>query len=226
MKNIEIVVIEDEEDILELIEYHLQKEGYSVSGFLCTQNVEHFLEEETPSLMIVDRNLPDIEGSEFVAHLRKIGYTIPVIFLTAKDRDSDLEEGFEAGGDDYMSKPFSPKELMLRVKALLRRSGALQEQQKIKYKSLVLDITQKNLYSNDKLIVLTNLEFRLLHTFLQHINKPLSRDFLREEVWAIQGEEVNDNAINVAINRLKNKIDSQNEQKYFQPIWGVGYIFS
>ena len=94
--NIEIVIIEDEEDILELLEYHLVKEGYEVSGFLSTENVEQFLEEESPSLMIVDRNLPGMEGSEFIAYLRETGYDIPVIFLTAKDHESELEEGFHA----------------------------------------------------------------------------------------------------------------------------------
>jgi len=224
-KEIEIVVIEDEVDILELLEYHLGKEGYSVTGFLSTENVEQFLEEESPSLMLVDRNLPGMEGSEFVAYLRKVGYDIPVIFLTAKDNDSELEEGFEAGGDDYMSKPFSPKELTLRVKALLKRSGALQKQEKIKYKSLTIDLNNKDLIMNGSIVSLTGLEFKLLYTFITYIDKPLARDFLRDEVWGVQGENINDNAINVAINRLKNKIDPQNEQNYFHPVWGVGYKF-
>jgi len=223
--NIEIVIIEDEEDILELIEYHLNKEGYAVTGFLSTENVEQFLEEETPALMLIDRNLPGMEGSEFVAYLREVGYDIPVIFLTAKAKESELEEGFNAGGDDYISKPFSPKELILRVKALLKRSGALQKQARIKYKSLTMDIKQKNLYVEKEEVSLTNLEFNLLHTFLKHIDKPLTRDFLRDEVWGVEGEGVNDNAVNVAINRLKNKIDPKNAQNYFHPIWGVGYKF-
>ena len=225
-ENIEIVVIEDEEDILELIEYHLGKEGYTVTGFLSTENVEQFLEEETPSLMLVDRNLPGMEGSDFVAYLREIGYDIPVIFLSAKDKESELEEGFEAGGDDYMSKPFSPKELTLRVKALLKRSGALQKQQRIKYKLLTMDLAKKDLTIEGKIVSLTNLEFNLLHTFMKHIDKALTRDFLRDEVWGVEGDGVNDNAVNVAINRLKNKIDPQNEQNYFHPVWGVGYKFS
>ena len=224
-KEIEIVVIEDEEDILELIEYHLSKEGYAVSGFLSTENVEQFLEEETPALMLVDRNLPGMEGSEFVAYLREIGYDIPVIFLTAKDKESELEEGFEAGGDDYMCKPFSPKELTLRVKALLKRSGALQKQARIKYKQLTIDITKQQLYVDRDEVSLSNLEFKLLYIFMKHIDKPLTRDFLRDEVWGVEGEGVNDNAVNVAINRLKNKIDPQNSQNYFHPIWGVGYKF-
>lgn len=225
-ENIEIVVIEDEEDILELIEYHLNKEGYTVTGFLSTENVEQFLEEETPSLLLVDRNLPGMEGSQFVTYLREIGYDIPVIFLSAKDKESELEEGFEAGGDDYISKPFSPKELTLRVKALLKRSGAMQKQQRIKYKHLTMDLVKKDLTIEGKSIPLTNLEFNLLHTFMNNIDKALTRDFLRDEVWGVEGDGVNDNAVNVAINRLKNKIDPQNEQNYFHPVWGVGYKFS
>lgn len=225
-QTIEIVVIEDEKDILELIEYHLDKEGYVVTGFLSTENVEQFLEEEIPSLMIVDRNLPGMEGSEFVTHLRKLGYDIPIIFLTAKDKESDIEEGFESGCDDYICKPFSPTELTLRVKALLRRSGVLQKQERLKYKLLTLDLAKKDIYVEGQAVPLTNLEFRLLHTFMKHIGKPLTRDFLRDEAWGTEGDGVNDNAVNVAINRLKNKIDPRNEQNYFHPVWGVGYNFS
>ena len=225
-ENIEIVIIEDEEDILELIEYHLTKEGYTVTGFLSTENVEQFLEEETPSLMIVDRNLPGMEGSEFIAYLRGEGYDIPVIFLTAKAKESELEEGFDAGGDDYMTKPFRPKELILRVKALLKRSGALVKQKRLKYKQLMIDLEEKNLYVEEKGVSLTQLEFNLLRTFMENIDKPITRDFLRDEVWGSDGESVNNNSVNVAINRLKNKIDPKNEQNYFSPVWGVGYKFS
>lgn len=223
---IEIVVIEDEEDILELIEYHLEKEGYVVTGFLSTENVEQFLEEEIPSLMIIDRNLPGMEGSEFVVYLRKLGYDIPVIFLTAKDKESDIEEGFESGCDDYICKPFSPTELTLRVKALLRRSGVLQKQERLKYKLLTIDLAKKDIYVDKQPVSLTNLEFKLLYTFMKHTGKTLTRDFLRDEVWGTEGDEANDNAVNVAISRLKNKIDPKNEQNYFHPVWGVGYNFS
>ena len=224
--NIEIVIIEDEEDILELIEYHLSKEGYRVTGFLSTENVEQFLEEETPCLMIVDRNLPGMEGSEFISYLRDKGYDIPVIFLTAKAKESDLEEGFDAGGDDYMTKPFRPKELILRVKALLKRSGALVKQRRLKYKQLIIDLEERNLYVEEQEVSLTPLEFNLLRTFMENIDKPVTRDFLRDEVWGSDGESVNNNSVNVAINRLKNKIDPKNEQNYFSPVWGVGYKFS
>lgn len=218
-KRIEIVIIEDEEDILELIEYHLRKEGYETTGFLSTDKVEQFLEEESPSLLIADRNLPGMEGSEFVAHLRERGYDIPVIFLTAKDKEEQLEEGYDRGGDDYMSKPFNPRELVLRVRALLKRSGAISKQEKLKYKDIVLDLSQKAAFINDEAVSLTTLEFNLLLTFVKNVDKPLTRDFLREEAWGSEGEGVNDNAVNVALNRLKKRSILQ-AQKSISPRYG------
>ena len=219
---IEIVVIEDESDILELIEYHLEKAGYTVTGFLSTEHVESFLEEENPALMVVDRNLPGVEGSEFVASLRDQGYDIPVIFLTARDKDSDLEEGFLSGGDDYMTKPFKSKELLLRIDALLRRSG-VNSSDKVKYRDMVLDMHQHILSIEGQVIELTNLEFRLLHTFIKNAHQALDRDFLRDEVWGDDSANFHDKTINVAMNRLKKKIDPTGEKEYFVPVWGVGY---
>jgi DNA-binding response OmpR family regulator len=220
--NIEIIIIEDEEDILELLEYSLSKEGYDVTGFLSTENVEAFLEQENPSLMIVDRNLPGMEGSEFVAKMREIGYDIPVIFLTAKDKEKEKEEGFVRGGDDYMTKPFSIKELLLRVNAILKRSGK-QASDKIKYKDIVLDLKKRELLIENKPVEITNLEFRLLHTFIKNPGQVLDRDFLRDEVWGDNDLDFHDKTINVAMNRLKKKIDPNGDKEYFQPIWGVGY---
>lgn len=220
--DIEIVIIEDESDILELLEYHLEKEGYSVMGFLTTENVEQFLEEESPSLMIVDRNLPGIEGSEFVSKMRALGYDIPVMFLTARDKESDLVEGFTSGGDDYMTKPFSSKELLVRIEALLRRSGVTSSD-KVKYKDLVLDMKKRELFIENKDVELTNLEFKLLHTFVKNPHQPLDRDFLRDEVWGDDSLSFHDKTINVAMNRLKKKIDPQGIKEYFAPVWGVGY---
>ncbi len=221
-QDIEIVVIEDEEDILELLEYHLSKAGYSVTGFLSTEHVERFLEEENPALMVVDRNLPGVEGSEFVAYLRDEGYDIPVIFLTAMDQGKDLEEGFTSGGDDYMTKPFNPKELLLRIDALLRRSG-VRKSDRVKYRDMVLDTKQHLLTIEGNPVELTNLEFRLLYTFVKNPHQPLDRDFLRDEVWGDDSASFHDKTINVAMNRLKKKIDPSGEKEYIVPVWGVGY---
>jgi DNA-binding response OmpR family regulator len=221
-QHIEIVVIEDEEDILELVEYHLIKKGYAVTGFLNTEHVERFLEEETPALMVVDRNLPGVEGSEFVSYLRSIGYDIPVIFLTARDKDKDLEEGFRSGGDDYMTKPFRPQELLLRVEALLKRSG-FGNSDKLKYRDMVLDMHYHTVTIEGNPVELTNLEFRLLHTFIRNPHQPLERDFLRDEVWGEDSTDFHEKTINVAMNRLKKKIDPNGEKEYFVPVWGIGY---
>lgn len=220
--DIEIVVIEDESDILELLEYHLEKEGYEVTGFLSTENVEQFLEEENPALMIVDRNLPSIEGSEFVSNMREAGYDIPVMFLTARDKESDLLEGFQSGGDDYMTKPFSAKELLVRIEALLRRTGVTSNE-KVKYRDMVLDTHHRQLQIDAKDIELTNLEFKLLYTFVKNPHQPLDRDFLRDEVWGDDSAHFHDKTINVAMNRLKKKIDPKSNKEYFIPVWGVGY---
>lgn len=220
--DIEIVIIEDEADILELLEYHLEKEGYSVMGFLSAKNVERFLEEESPVLMIVDRNLPGVEGSEFVSQMRELGYDIPVMFLTARDKESDLVEGFNSGGDDYMTKPFSSKELIVRIEALLRRTGVTIGN-KAKYRDLVLDLHQHLLAVDSKPIEITKLEFKLLHTFIKNPQQSLGRDFLRDEVWGNDSIDFHDKTINVAMNRLKKKIDPEGTKEYFAPVWGVGY---
>ena len=221
-KNIEIVIIEDEEDILELLEYHLAKEGYDVTGFLSTENVEQFMEEENPALLIVDRNLPGVEGSEFIARMREIGYNTPVIFLTAKDRDEDIEEGFKIGCDDYITKPFKMKEVLLRIEALLRRSG-VNESDKLRYRDLILDSRTRELSIDDTKVDLTNLEYKLLYTFVKNAHQTLERDYIRDQVWENDTENFNDKTINVAINRLKKKIDPTGDKGYLTPVWGVGY---
>ena len=172
--------------------------------------------------MIVDRNLPGVEGSEFVMHLRSSGYSIPVIFLTAKDRDIDIEEGFERGGDDYITKPFKPKELILRVEAILRRSGKIMSE-KLKHRDLTLNLKKREIYVGDVALELTNLEFKLLYTFLKNPHQTLDRDYLRDEVWGDDGANFNEKTINVTINRLRKKIDPDNKKEYFQSVWGVGY---
>jgi two-component system, OmpR family, phosphate regulon response regulator PhoB len=224
-EDIEIVVVEDEEDILELIEYHLQKEGYRVTGFLSTDFVERFLEEENPSLIIMDRNLPGVEGSEFIAHIRNQGYDIPVIFLTARDQENDLLQGFSSGGDDYMTKPFSPKELIVRVRSLLKRSGLINTQ-RLRYRDLILDTAKRELFIEKEKVDLTKIEYKLLHTFIKNPNISIERDFLREEVWGEEVNGLNDKTINVAMNRLKKKIDPDSSKHYISPVWGVGYKLS
>ena len=216
-----IIVIEDEEDLLELIEYNLQKTGFETIGFLSTKNVKKLLTEEKIDLMIVDRNLPNIEGSEFVKNLRNEGINIPTIFVSAKDKDSDIEEGFERGGDDYMTKPFNMKELILRIKAILARVNP-SKLDNIEYRDIYLDTKSRKTYIAKKEIELTKLEFELLKTLIENKNSVLNREFLLTHVWRDE-TFFQDKTVNVAVNRLKKKIDPDGSKEYIKSIWGVGY---
>lgn len=220
--NIKIVVVEDEEDLLELLEYNLSKEGYEVVGFLNTKTVEQMLIEEDIDLLIMDRNLPGVEGSEFVQSLRKQGFTTPVIYLSAKNLDSDVEDGFLRGGDDYITKPFNMKELILRVKALLRRTTKKIGDGTLIHRDLVLDKSSRTLSVEGKNVDITKLEFNLLSEFILNKNSVLDRDYLLENVWE-DSEEYQYRTVNVAINRLKEKIDPDKTKEYIQTVRGVGY---
>ncbi|HIP60021.1 MAG TPA: response regulator transcription factor [Campylobacterales bacterium] len=216
-----IVLIEDEEDLLELSEYRLQKEGYEVTGFLSTKHVEELLLEEDVDLLIVDRNLPGVEGSEFIKKLRENGYRIPVIFVSAKDQDTQIEEGFLSGGDDYLTKPFNMNELVLRVKSILRRTKKSDEG-KLIYKDIIMDLDERRAFVAGEEVSLSKLEFELLSYFIENKNIVLNRDQLLEEVWKNE-EFKQEKTVNVTINRLKKKIDPNRDKEYIQPIRGIGY---
>lgn len=217
-----IVIVEDEEDLLELIEYNLTKEGYEVIGFLNTKSVEQMLSEESVDLLIMDRNLPGVEGSEFVQGLRKDGFSTPVIYLSAKVQESEIEEGFMRGADDYITKPFNMKELLLRIKAILRRTSKKVEEGILSYRDLVLDRSSRTLSVDGKNVDVTKLEFNLLSEFIINKNSVLDRDYLLENVWD-GAEEYQYKTVNVAINRLKEKIDPDKSKNYIQTVRGVGY---
>lgn len=217
-----IVIVEDEEDLLELIEYNLSKDGFDTIGFVNTKSVTQILEEEDIDLLIMDRNLPGVEGSEFVQTLRESGITTPVIYLSAKNLDSDIEEGFLRGGDDYITKPFNMKELVLRVKALLRRTTKKHNEGQLSYRDLLLDKSTRALSVDGKIVDITKLEFDLLYEFIVNKNSVLERDYLLENVWG-DSDTYQYKTVNVAINRLKEKIDPDKSKEYIQTVRGVGY---
>jgi len=220
-----IIVVEDEEDLLDLIEYNLNKENFDVVGFLNTKTVAKLLEEEDIDLIIMDRNLPGIEGSEFIEGLRKDGMQTPVIYLSAKDKDSEIEEGFLRGGDDYMTKPFNMKELILRIKSILKRTSKQSIEGNIRYRDLLLDMDARTLSVEATHVDITKLEFDLLYEFIINKNSILDRDYLLENVWR-SAEQNQYKTVNVAITRLKDKIDHDKTKNYIQTIRGVGYKLS
>lgn len=231
-----ILAIEDEEDLLELLEYRLNNEGFEVIGCLNTKSAKKILLEENVSLMLVDRNLCGEEGSDFIKKIHKEGYNTPVIYLSAKDSQEDKMLGFERGGDDYITKPFIFDELIARIKAVLRRYKGANEEEMLKYKNLTLHfkthfLSIENIGNNEvEEIELTSLEMKMLIVFIKNAGRVLSREHLLEEIWQNEGEI---QSVNVAIKRLRKKLDknefhSSIKSHYcnIRAIRGEGYIFA
>lgn len=217
-----ILIVEDEEDILDLIEYTLQNAGYETIGCVDTLNVKSILEQEQIDLILMDRNLPSCEGSVFIQELKENGLITPVIYMSAKDSSDDILEGFDKGGDDYITKPFNLEELKARVKAVLRRSS--KETDTIRYKDIFYKASNKTFTIEDQIIKLTHLEHDLLLEFLKNINILLTREVLLEDVWPDSFDK-QPKTVNVAIKRLKEKIDPDGSKDYIKAVRGEGYIF-
>jgi len=222
MNKTTIMIVEDEEDILDLMEYTLSKDGYDIITCVDTSNVKDILDEEDISLILMDRNLPGVEGSKYISTLREEGYNQPLIYVSAKDSSDDIINGFESGADDYITKPFNINELKARVKALIRRTKKVQDI--IKYRDIIYNSSNKIFTIDNKNIKLTHLEHDLLLVFMKNQNILLSRETLLEKVWA---DSLNKQlkTVNVAIKRLKENIDPSGEKNYIQAVRGEGYIF-
>ena len=217
-----VLIVDDEEDILDLLEYTLSSVGYDAITCVDTTNIRDILDEEEISLILMDRNLPGVEGSLFIESLRNEGYTTPVIYVSAKDLSDDIVEGFERGGDDYITKPFNIEELKARVHAMIRRTSKTQDI--LKYKDILYNSANKSFTIGGQEIKLSHLERDLLLEFIKNPNILLSRDVLLERVWDDdQNRQLK--TVNVAIKRLKEHIDPDGSKNYIQAVRGEGYIF-
>lgn len=218
----QILIVEDDSDLIELLEYRLVQEGYETMGFLSTKNVKRALNEEKVDLILMDRNLPGIEGSDFIAMMREKGMDIPVIYLSAKSTQDNIEDGFRSGGDDYVTKPFEISELLLRIEAILRRSKVSLLSSEIRYRDISLNLNTRIITIEGKEVELTKLEFDLIYNFIIYQDRVLNRDFLLRHVWKTN-ENYQGRTVNVAINRLKEKIDPDKNKNYIKTIRGIGY---
>jgi len=223
MKKNLILIVEDEEDILELLEYTLQKEGYETIGCLnVNTKTINMLDEENIDLILMDRNLPGSDGTSFVEKIKTKGYNIPVIYVTAKDKDEDILEGFEKYADDYITKPFNLKELCARVKAVIKRSSTKVDL--LKVRDILYKESNKKFFIDDEELKLTHLEHDLLLEFIKNKDILLSREHLLDSVWEDSFDKKL-KTVNVAIKRLKTKIDPQGKKEYIKSIRGEGYLF-
>ncbi len=222
-----ILIVDDDKDILELLEFTLSNIGYDVLGFLNTKNVSKVILEENIDLILMDRTLPNIDGSLYIEMLRSKNINIPVIFVSAKDSPAEIKEGFLIGADDYITKPFNMDELVLRIKAVLRRSNheTVEVIDIMTYKDMSLDLNMHKLRIDNLDIELTKLETNLLQILIKNKNKVLDRDFLIKHVWR-DTSDINQKTVNVAIKRLKEKIDPNKDKEYIKTIRGIGYLLS
>ncbi len=225
--NLNILVIEDEPDIRATIEYNLSQEGYSVTSVGSIAEVNSIKEPSNFNLILLDLMLPDGSGLNICKKFKKddITQSIPIIILTAKDDEVDKVVGFELGADDYVTKPFSVRELILRVKAVLKRGNSKKDIVEIErqFGDLKINIDAHEVYVDSIPIDLTALEFRLLKELVDKRGRVQSRDQLLSEVWGYNSE-VTTRTVDTHIKRLREKLGSMG--KYVQTIRGVGYKFS
>ena len=222
-----ILVIEDEPDIRKTLEYNLSREGYEVAVGGTLQEAKKLLEPSL-SLLVLDLMLPDGSGLDLCREIKKNSLlsNIPIIILTAKDDEVDRVVGFELGADDYVTKPFSVRELILRVKAVLKR-GEVNKPELVEverqFGDLSIDVDSHEVHVNNELVVLTALEFKLLKQLVDRRGRVQSRDQLLSDVWGYSSE-VTTRTVDTHIKRLREKLGPMG--KYVQTIRGIGYKFS
>jgi two-component system phosphate regulon response regulator PhoB len=221
-----ILVVDDEPDIVDTLVYNLQQEGYRTrSAKLGAEAVKQARERPTPDLVLLDLMLPDISGTEVCRSLRGDEATrrIPVIMLTAKDAEIDRVVGFEVGADDYVTKPFSVRELMLRIRAVLRRAKdapVAPATRILEFGQLRVDPEAHQVWADGQEVVLTALEFRLLTTLLERRGRVQTRTTLLEDVWGIHAD-ITTRTVDTHVKRLREKLGSAGD--YVETIRGVGY---
>jgi len=221
----QIFVVEDEKDLVELLTYNLEKDGYRVLSEMDGEAALKKIPEKMPDLVLLDLMLPKTDGLTVCKTLKANPKTahIPVVMLTAKGEESDKIVGLELGADDYVTKPFSVKELLARVRAVLRRFSKAQEGETVqKFRDLTLDRTKHEVTLKGKRMGLTAKEFELLDYFLTHAGRVLSRDVLLNNVWGYDYFGTT-RTVDVHVRRLREKLGAY--EKHIQTVKGYGYLF-
>lgn len=223
-----IFVVEDDEDIARLISHNLQAAGFEVQSFVSGASVITEAIRELPSLFLLDVMLPGIDGFELCRQIRlwPALSAIPIIFLTAKTSEADRVKGLELGGDDYITKPFSPRELVARIRTVLRGLGhSSSETEILRFGDLEIDISSMTVQVGGHNVLTTVREFRLLEYLASHRGRVLTRDQLLDAVWK-ETPFVTPRSIDVYIRRLREKIEGDpRHPQYLKTLRGIGYRF-
>ena len=218
-----ILIVEDEESIRGFLKINLKRNGYEVIEVDNGEDGIKIAINEKPAIVILDVMLPGIDGFNVCKRIREEEKNIGIIMLTAKSQDIDKITGLEYGADDYIVKPFNPMELLLRIKAILRRIGDEEEKRTIEQGRFKIDTYAKKVFKSDKETDLTPKEYSIIKLFLENPEKAFSRDELMDLIWG-ENYIADPKIVDVNIRRLRSKIESSSsKQGYIETIWGFGY---
>ncbi len=223
-----ILVVDDDEHVCDLVRIALEAEGFQVEAALDGKTGLEKVLENDYAVVLLDIMLPEIDGWEICRQIRSSHVkSVPVIMLTARGEEVDRVLGLELGADDYITKPFSPREMVARVKALLRRFDNYNvTREKLKYGYLEIDLHSYTARIGDKILDLTPKEFELLNLMMRHAGKPFNRDDLLKSVWGFDDPAGSTRTVDEHIKRLRSKIASHDQvYSYIQTVWGIGYKF-
>lgn len=219
-----VLIVEDDPKIRNLVKIYLIKEGYEVSEAVNGLEAKEKIEEMDPCILILDLMLPGISGEEICRWVREdLKSLMPIIMLTAKASEKDRIKGFHLGADDYVVKPFSPAELMVRIEAVLRRTAS--RCGKLSFTGFTIKPAKGEAWINGDQLELTHFEYKLLHTFMLHPNQVLSRDQILAFIYENNEKAVTDRTIDVHIRNLRGKIKEKTPKDYIQTVRGMGYKF-
>ncbi len=222
-----ILIVEDEDAILELIALNLHQSGFNPLRAISAEIADSLVKNTLPDLIVLDWMLPGMDGVTFAKRLRANSDTknIPIIMLTAKSEEDNKILGLNSGIDDYLTKPFSPKELIARINALLRRSSPELTDEPVNILDLSLDPLQHQLTINGKLIKIGPTEFKILHFFMKNTDRVYSRNQILDKIWGNKSE-IDDRTVDVHIKRLRESLKKSGYDKLIQTVRGAGYRFS
>jgi len=219
----DILIVEDDTMLNSGLCYNLQLDQYKVASARNAAEAMESVKTDKFDLAVLDINLPDKSGFDLCIGIKSV-QDIPVIFLTARDLESDVMKGFELGADDYITKPFSINIFRKKVAAVLRRCGNRKESNVYSDGNLAIDFDKLTVTLQEKSTVLTPTECKLLKLFISNANSVLTRRILLDKLWDCEGNFVDEHALTVYINRLRTKIESD-EKKYIKTVYGMGYMW-
>ncbi len=227
MSLFKLLVVEDEDAIRGMLSMVLQQAGFEVLAAADTEKAQKMLAQSQPDLLLLDWMLPGMSGVEWARRLKKDPEhrDLPIILLTARGEEEDKVRGLEIGADDYMTKPFSPKELVARIRAVLRRSGKTKDVAQIAVGDMVLDTEQHRFIIGDKQLEVSPTEFRLMQFFMTHPDKVYSRTQLLDQVWG-RSVYIEERTVDVHIRRLRKILAEHGREDLVQTVRGFGYRFS